>query len=187
LDALGADFYTGNCHKWMLAPKGAAFLYARPEVQHLVQPLVVSWGYHPTPAASSGCQFVDYLSWSGTKDPAAALTVPAAIDFMHLHDWVNVRQTCHVRLRQVLQGVSDLFGLPTLYPLDSDLYGQMGAAQLPNHTNIAQVKTALIDRFGVEVPLVAWNDKKLVRISVQIYNTDEDVQALLTGLKQLLT
>ncbi|MGE5250447.1 MAG: aminotransferase class V-fold PLP-dependent enzyme, partial [Bacteroidota bacterium] len=77
LDQLGADFYGGNLHKWLCAPKGAGFLYARPEVQHLLKPLVVSWGYESE--KPSGSTFIDHYEWWGTRDPAAFLSVPAAI------------------------------------------------------------------------------------------------------------
>lgn len=79
LQVLGADVVFGNCHKWLLSPKGAAFLYARREVQPQVEPLIVSWCYHATPTTTSGSQFIDYLQWTGTKDPVAALSVPSAI------------------------------------------------------------------------------------------------------------
>ena len=93
LSALQADFYTGNCHKWMLSPKGAGFLYARPEVQDLVEPLIVSWGYQSCTNPPKESRFIDLLQWSGTKDPAAALSVPAAIDFMRQHHWDEVQRS----------------------------------------------------------------------------------------------
>ena len=85
LHALGADFYSSNCHKWLMSPKGSAFLYARRDVQHLVEPLVVSWGWqseHPTAS-----RFIDEQEWQGTRDIAAYLSVPAAIQFFRDHDW----------------------------------------------------------------------------------------------------
>ena len=78
LDALGADIYAGNCHKWLCAPKGAGFLWARPEHQRWIEPLVISWGY------GDDRTFADRHGWQGTRDPAAALTVPAAIE-AHAH------------------------------------------------------------------------------------------------------
>jgi isopenicillin-N epimerase len=75
LQALGADIYTGACHKWLLAPKGAAFLYARREIQHWMDPLVISWGYESEHPSSS--QFIDYHEWQGTRDLAAFLSVPS--------------------------------------------------------------------------------------------------------------
>jgi isopenicillin-N epimerase len=185
LQALGADVLFGNCHKWMLAPKGAAFLYVRRELQDLIQPLIVSWGTHPTPDIASGSRFVDILQWTGTRDPAAALTVPDAIRFMEDHRWEEVRCESHALLRHAIERVCDLTGLPPLYPLDSDFYSQMGIAPLPP-SDLAVLKSRLYDEFRVEVPLIQWQDRQFVRISIQGYNTRADVDALLHALGVLL-
>jgi len=182
LEAVGADFYTGNCHKWMLSPKGAAFLYARPEVQRLIEPLVVSWGYRNR----TGSPLVDYLQWTGTHDPAAALTVPSAIRFMEEQHWDEVRRICHERLRWTVERVCALSGKNPLYPLDSDLYHQMAIAPLPETTDLQRLKERLYEEFQVEVPLIEWNGNKFLRVSVQGYNTQEDVEALCQGLEALL-
>jgi isopenicillin-N epimerase len=186
LVTIGADFYTGNCHKWMMAPKGAAFLYARREVQHLVEPLIVSWGTHATPVTTSGSQFIDYLQCTGTKDPAAALAVPAAIQFMHAHNWDGVRRECHSLLRQAIQRICELTGLPSLYPLDSDFYAQMGIAPLPSNVDAVLLKKRLYNVYKIEVPLIEWNGQKFIRISVQGYNTQQDVDALVEAMEALL-
>jgi isopenicillin-N epimerase len=185
LQALGADILFGNCHKWMLAPKGAGFLYVRHEVQDLIHPLVVSWGYHPTPDIASGSRFIDILQWTGTKDPAAVLAVPTAIQFMQEHHWEEVRCHCHNLLREAIQQICDLTGQPPLYPLDSDFYSQMGIAPLPN-SDLVALKSRLYLEFRVEVPLLQWQDRHFVRISIQGYNSAEDVEALVNGLKVLL-
>jgi isopenicillin-N epimerase len=186
MQAIGADFYLGNCHKWMLSPKGAGFLFARPEVQHCIEPLVVSWGYHATPQKTCGSQFLDYLTWSGTQDPAARLSVPAAIQFMQENNWEQVQSGCKSLLRTALERIAELVDQPPLYPLDSALYRQMAAASLPADTDIAVLKTRLYDELRVEVPMTEWNGRKFVRISVQGYNTQEDMDALVGGLKMLL-
>ena len=186
LQAIGADFYTGNTHKWMLNAKGAAFLYARRDVQHLVEPLVVSWGYGNDPQFGSGSRFIDLLQWTGTYDPAAYLTTPDAIRFMREHDWDSVRRDCHALLRDAVERVCELTGLPALYPLASNLYAQMAIAPLPDGVDSVVLKSRLYDEFAVEVPLIQWQDKKFVRISVQAYNTREDIDALLAGLRVLL-
>ncbi len=183
LDDTGADFYTGNCHKWMLSPKGAGFLYARPALQSMIEPLVVSWGYHAAAQSSRGSQFLDYLGWSGTRDPAAYLSVPAAIRFMQEHDWEAVRRQCHALLQKYLERICALFQMEPLYPLESELYHQMGIAPLPADTDITALKTRLYDHYRVEVPFTAWNGHKFVRISVQGYNTADDLDALVEGLK----
>jgi len=185
LRLLGADILFGNCHKWMLAPKGAAFLHVRREIQNLINPLIVSWGTNPTPDIATGSRFIDILQWTGTKDPTAALTVPTAIKFMKDHDWEHVRYQCHSLLRQAMERICDLTKLPSLYPLDSDFYSQMGIAPLPK-SDLAILKSRLYDEYQVEVPLIQWQDKQFIRISIQGYNTQDDVDSLVVALKILL-
>lgn len=185
LQKLGADVVTGNCHKWMMSAKGAAFLYVKREQQHLVEPLIVSWGYHPTTVSTTGSRFIDLLQWTGTKDPAASLTIPAAIKFMKNHHWDEVRRECHLLLKEGISQICDLVKMPPLYPLDTDLYFQMGIAPLPR-CNIEVLKQRLYDDFRVEVPLIQWQDRQFMRVSVQGYNTSDDINALINALATLL-
>jgi isopenicillin-N epimerase len=185
LQSLDADILFGNCHKWMLSPKGAGFLYVRREVQPMMDPFIVSWGTNPTPEIATGSRFIDILQWTGTKDPAAALSVPAAIQFMKDHNWDEVRGQCHSLLRQAIERVCDLSDRLPPYPLDSDFYGQMGIAPLP-FSDLLILKSRLYDEYQIEVPLVQWQDRQFVRISIQGYNTQEDVDALVNALKMLL-
>ena len=185
LQALGADFVTGNCHKWMLNVKGAGFLYARREVQPLIQPLIVSWGYDPTPETTTGSAFIDLLQWTGTSNPMAALTVPTAIRFMRDQAWDMVRTECHALLRLAIEKICELTDLPPPYPLDSECYSQMGIAPLPP-SNFPALKKRLYDEYRVEVPLTQWRDRQFVRISVQGYNTRSDIDALVEALRLLL-
>lgn len=185
LASLNADIVFGNCHKWMMAPKGAGFLYVRRELQSRIEPFVVSWGTHSTPETTNGSRFIDILQWTGTNDPAAALAVPAAIRFMLDHDWDSVRRSCHALLGETLERISALTDLPPAYPFDSDFYAQMAVAPLPN-VDATALKRMLYDEFMVEVPITAWHDKFFVRVSLQGYNTREDTDALVAGLKELL-
>jgi isopenicillin-N epimerase len=185
MQKLGADVVTGNCHKWMMSAKGAAFLYMKREQQHLVEPLIVSWGYHPTTASTTGSRFIDLLQWTGTKDPSAALTVPAALKFMQDHDWEEVRKECHLLLKEGIRKICDLVKMPPLNPLDSDLYFQMGIAPIPR-CNLEILKQRLYDEYRVEVPLIQWQDRQFVRISLQGYNTREEVNTLVKALEILL-
>ena len=185
LQALGADIVFGNCHKWMLAPKGSAFLYMRREVQHLIEPLIVSWGYNPTPEIATHSRFIDLLQWTGTKDPSAALAVPAAIQFMEENDWERVRYRCHLLLLQAIKRIGKLTGLPPVIPLDSVFIGQMGVVPLPV-LDPSVLKSRLYDEYKIEVPVVQWKDKLFIRISVQAYNDQADIDALLRALTILL-
>lgn len=185
LQKLGTDAVTGNCHKWMMSAKGAAFLYVKKEAQPLVEPLIVSWGYNPTPATTTGSRFIDLLQWTGTRDPSAALTVPAALQFMQDHHWDDVRRECHLLLNEGIEQICELTKLQPLYPLDSDLYFQMGIAPLPK-CNIEVLKQRLYNEYRIEVPLILWQEQQFVRISVQGYNTSEDINALVRALAVLL-
>ena len=185
LQKLNADMVFGNAHKWLLNVKGSAFLYVRRELQPLIEPLIVSWGYHPTPEIATGSRFIDLLQWTGTKDPTAALTIPNAIQFMKDHDWDSVRCECHRLLRQTIERICDLTQLPPLYPLDSDFYGQMGIAQLPS-SNLPLLKYRLYNEYKVEVPLTEWGNRQFIRVSIQGYNTQEDVDMLVHVLEVLL-
>ncbi len=183
LPALGADFYGGNLHKWLCAPKGAGFLYARPEVQALLKPLVVSWGYESdTP---SGSTFIDHHEWWGTRDIAAFLSVPAAIRFQAEHDWPAVRARCHELLRRALGSIGQLTGLQGLHPDDS-WYIQVASTPLPAVTDTNQLKARLYDEYRVEVPLIEWNGLKLLRVSMQAYNDQQDADRLIEALSRLL-
>jgi isopenicillin-N epimerase len=198
LTALGVDFYTGNCHKWLCSPPGSAFLYARHEAQHLIEPLVVSWGWEDRPDGSGAPvrSFVAENEWQGTRDPAAYLSVPAAIRFQAEHDWPRVRAECHELLRKARRRIEELTGLPPICP-DVDLrgledlgglhawYAQMAAFPLPT-CDAGLLQRRLYDEYRVEVPIVEWGGKQFVRVSVQGYNTADDLEALAGALENLL-
>jgi isopenicillin-N epimerase len=183
LDALGADFYVGNLHKWQCAPKGSGFIYARPEVQALIEPLVVSWGYesdHPGPS-----RLVDLVESLGTRDIAAFLAVPDAIQFMQDHNWSQVRRDCHQLAAWLRAQLCKFSGEEALYPDSTEWYSQMGTAPLPAGMDIHELASRLYQEYNIEVPIVGWKDHKLVRFSIQAYNTSEDAAALMSALKQI--
>ena len=165
LDSLGADVYAGDCHKWMCAPKGSAFLYAAPDAQKLIEPLIVSWDW------ADGAAFHELHRWQGTRDPSAFLAVPAAIDFLAEHDWPRVRERCHGLL-----AAADL-GLP---PLTED-FAQMRGYRV-EHDDPAALKRRLYDEHRIEVPIVETRAGWVLRVSVQAYNDAADLAALRDAL-----
>jgi isopenicillin-N epimerase len=183
LHALGADFYVGNCHKWMMSPKGAGFLYARREVQPLLQPLIVSWGAERQGA--SGSAFIDEHEFQGTRDVAACLTVPEAIRFMERHQWPQVRHRCHHLLRDAAEQIIELTGLTPLAPLTAEWHAQMCSLPLPP-CDALRLKQRLYDEYAIEVPIVTWQGRQFVRISIQGYNRQADVDALVRALRVLI-
>ncbi|GAP14752.1 selenocysteine lyase [Longilinea arvoryzae] len=184
LDALGADFYSGNLHKWLCAPKGSAFLYAAPRVQHLVEPLIVSWGWESENPGPS--RFVDILEWNGTRDLSPFLASPAAIDFQESHSWDEVRARCHRLAFDTQRRITQLTGLPALNGADDHWFAQMATSPLPDSTDIVALKARLYDAYHIEVPLTAWEGRKLIRYSYQAYNDENDRDALLAALADAL-
>lgn len=184
LDELGADFWSGNLHKWLMAPKGAGFLSARPEIQSLLKPLVVSWGYEAEIPGPS--RFIDQHEWMGTRDVSAFLAVPEAIRFQKEHAWEKVREACFELATLAQAQICALTGLAPLHLPAARTYRQMVAVPLPAETDLPTLKSRLYDEFRVEVPLTTWNGQKLIRVSVQGYNTQEDIEALVEALRVLL-
>lgn len=181
LDDLAADFYGGNLHKWLCAPKGAGFLYAHPDVQNLLKPLVVSWGYEAEIPGPS--KFIDQHEWTGTRDIAAFLSVPAAIAFQLDHDWEKVRLACHELARDVQERICMMFGSVPLS--DDSRFIQLVSVPLPDAIDLVGLKTRLYKDYRIEVPLILWNGLKLIRVSVQGYNTRQDVRKLFGALGEL--
>jgi len=186
LDEVGADFYTGNCHKWMLAPKGSGFLQVQPEVQELINPLVISWGWGGNPEFSSGSRFIDNLQWWGTHDPSAFLSVPSAIDFQKKHKWEQERENCHSLAIDTRNKIDSLTGMDPICPDSVEWINQMFINRLPEDTDIVVLKEALYNNFRIEVPIVVWNENKFIRVSIQAYNSLDDINALLNALEHLL-
>lgn len=144
LAALGADFYAGNCHKWLCAPKGAGFLYARPEARGRVSPAVVSWGVE-SPLAT-GDAFIDELEFVGTRDYAAALAVPAAIAYQAERGWPAVRARCHNLVRAARARLLAIPGMRAIHPDDDAWYTQMEAVELPPGTDVVALKGPAVRR-----------------------------------------
>ena len=185
LAALGADFYTGNCHKWLCAPKGSAFLHAQPAVQSLVEPLVVGWGWGPERQLRYGSDFLDYLQFLGTNDLSAYFAVADAIQFREAHQWEQVQAACHALLEEAMQGIAEITNLPSLYP-NPEAFSQMAIMPLPLLRDAQALKDQLYAQYKVEVPLTLWQERPFIRVSVQGYNTPSDIETLRQGLADLL-
>jgi isopenicillin-N epimerase len=184
LEDIGADFYGGNLHKWLCAPKGSGYLYAAAKVQQLLEPLIVSFGYEPEIPGPS--HLVDYYEYIGTRDLAPFLAVPSAIQFQEQHHWDIVRQETHALANECLARLTALTGLTGFYSPESSWFAQMVTIPLPGGTDVESLKTRLYEEYHIEVPMVTWQNKPFIRVSFQAYNTHQDVDALIGALKSLL-
>ncbi len=187
LDALGADFYAGNCHKWLMAPKGSAFLHVRRDLQAMINPMTISHGWsadRTAPGAFGNSRFIDMLEMQGTRDPAAILTVPAAIAFRRQHDWATVAQACRHLVQDTARRVSTLTGLPAL---SSPEFCAPQMVSMPvTQCDSPTLQRALMARFAIEIPCFNWQDRTIVRVSAQGYNTQKHMDHLVTALTDLL-
>ena len=193
LAALGAAYYTGNLHKWCCAPKGSAFLYVREDRRADVRPLVVSHGANSTRTDRSR-YFLEF-DWTGTFDPTAWLSVPAALDFMgglFPGGWPELMARNHALAREARDILAEALGVAP--PAPDAMLGSMAALPLPDgkaRTAAALYGDPLQDELfarGIEVPIVPWPrpPRRLVRVSAQAYNEAAEYRRLAAALRDLL-
>lgn len=178
LEAMGADYYTGNGHKWLCSPKGSAFLYAAEGREELLEPLVVSHGWA---RPRHGSRFLDNFTWTGTIDPAAYISVGAAVRFQRENDWPAVRAACHALARQTRDRINAMTGLDSVCPDSTEWYSQMCTVRIPDHS-WESLRDSLWPDYRIEIPAPNWNDQPMVRISIQAYNTPEDLDRLVEAI-----
>jgi len=173
LEKLGADFYAGNCHKWLCAPKGAGFLHVRREWQERVGGPIVSWGY------AKPATFISRTEQQGTRDAAAYLAIPEAIAFQRAHD---VRERCVALARRARRELCALLGTEPFVP--DEAIRQMATVQLP--VADPDLSRRLFDGHRIEIPTMGPRRDDLLRVSIAAYTVWEDVERLLDALPSAL-
>jgi isopenicillin-N epimerase len=175
LARLGADFWVGNMHKWVSAPKASAVLHVGPQWRDTLRPLVASHGldlgYQPA------------FDWTGTRDPTAILAVPAALDFFDRAGWPDVRRHNNDLARRGAELVAGRIG--TSYPHVDGLAAAMRLVPLPTTLTEAEARvleTRLLAEHGVVVPVTSHGGWRWLRVSAQLYNTLEDCERLADAL-----
>ena len=177
LPALGADWYTGNCHKWLFAPRGCAFLWSRRDRRSEVHPLPISHGY--------GKGFTEEFDWPGTRDFSAWLAAPAGVRFLHELGPAAVRRYCHQLAVSAAEGVAHAWAQPLAGP--AGLHGSMMAIRLPEAWQHAgatrdtarRLQSEFMDRHRIAVAIMAIDGALWARISAQVYNSPGDYDRLI--------
>ncbi len=179
LRALGADFYTASCHKWLSAPLGSGFLYVARPWQDQVRPPQLSWGLLLPDRPQ---QWWEEFVWTGTRDPSAYLCVPAAIRFLERVGLEAFRARTHALAQYARQQLVDLFGTQPLVPDSPDWYTAMAHVPLPPGPG-RPLQNRLWEQYGIEVPIVEFQGNRYVRVSCHLYNTPAHVDRLTMALK----
>ena len=178
---LGCDFYTGACHKWLCAPKGSSFLFVKKEHQDWVKPVVVSWGKDGDDPSPS--EFIQNFQWQGTRDMSAFLTIPTAINF-YIKEIRPYQESC----KKIIQDTYSEF--PSVLNTEPISAGREWLAQLVAHPlpkNIpSNLKKRLWEEYQIEIPVFEWSGQEFVRVSIQVYNTQKDVDLLMSALRSLI-
>tara|TARA_B100000700_G_C14984952_1_gene828353 strand:+ start:292 stop:1437 length:1146 start_codon:yes stop_codon:yes gene_type:complete len=176
---INPDIYVGACHKWMLSPKGASFIYAKKDIQKILKPLVISWGWESDIPGES--PFLDHHQWQGTNDISQYLVIPFTIDFLKNNKWEKVSNDCRDLNLESRRRLLKLFNEEILCENSYDWIGQMSSFIIPD-CNIADLYEYLKSK-NIEVPIMEWNNRKILRISIQAYNDDNDITRLIKYLK----
>lgn len=179
LTALGADYWVGNCHKWLFAPKGCAVLYVAREHRAALHPLVISHGY--------GGGLTEEFDWTGTKDPTPWLSVEAALDFVQRQGGHDRIRAHNVALRAAgARTLEREVGLMEAAP--ATMLAALETRPLPNKlgTDHLLLSRRMWEEHGVEAVVVPFDGRLWVRISAQIYNTPDDYERLAAALLERL-
>jgi len=196
LRSLKAAYYTGNCHKWLCAPKGAAFLVVRPDRQADVRPLAISHGANSPRGDRSRYQLE--FGYTGTDDPTPFLCVPEAIRFLESL-FENGILELQERNRTTVLAARDILcrTLGREPPCPDSMLGSLAAVLLPDGSSSSPgsplycdpLQDQLLDRYRIEVPIVPFpqSPKRVLRVSAQVYNRVEQYQQLANALKELLS
>jgi isopenicillin-N epimerase len=196
LHAIGAAYYTGNLHKWCCAPKGAAFLHVRRDRQARVRPWTISHGANSPREDRS--RFRLEFDWTGTSDPTAALSVPAALRFVASlvpGGWPAVMARNRALALEARQEIVTALGAKL--PCPDAMIGTLAALELPDARTITPpasslytepLHRALEERHRIQVPIVPWPEppRRLVRISAHLYNRIDEYRRLGAALRDEL-
>ncbi len=179
IEKLDPDIYTGTCHKWLLCPKGTSFLYVKKNIQNLIEPLIVSWGYDNSDYLRT--PFQNNHLWQGTQDISKFLTIPKAIKFREDYNWVAVSERNKKMILDFRNEIHNKFEIPPLFESNPETWlGQMFSFPITNKINESEkIKSVLINKYKIEIPVFEWSRQLYLRISINGYNSERDMHKLM--------
>jgi isopenicillin-N epimerase len=192
LDAIDADFYGANCHKWLLAPTGSGFLYLGRGNEDRLSPLQVSWGWRPDRGRlderdeNGATPRLRYYEFEGTRDICPWLAIPAALDFQVALGFDVIRRYNATLVDHVRARFGRLSGLAPATPCHPELHGFMTAFRLPPTVDAVHWRKVLWERHRIEVPIVERPEGLLIRVSTHFYNTVDEIERVANAVESLL-
>jgi isopenicillin-N epimerase len=208
LDRLGAAYYAGNLHKWVCAPKGAAFMHVRRDRQPGIRPGTISHGANSPVGARS--RFRLEFDWQGTLDPTAWLSVPAALAFVGglvEGGWPGAMARTHALALEAREALTSMLGdggaatpdamLGSMTAVTMPVDGPLGGPPMADQSSPLDadpLQTVLFDRYGIELPIVGWPVpavestepiRRVLRVSAALYNDRADIERLVAALDEM--
>ncbi len=171
LQVIAADFYTSNCHKWLLTPKGTGFLYVHPSQRETFEPLVISWAEINEPSFA-----LRHEMW-GTRDMAGFLCIPAALEFRRAHNWAEVSEASRQIVYRYRKQFSTSFGSDLI--CDESWLAQMASVLLPEATDPLKLWHYLWEEHRIEAMITKWQDQPILRLGFNGYNASTELDELL--------
>lgn len=183
VDAIGADAYAANLHKWCCAPKGSAFITVRDGLEASVHPLATSHDY--------GRGFAPEFDWQGTRDVTAWLATPCALDYFARVGWPALRRRNHEMAAWSQRELCDRWQVEPLSPLDGSMLASMAAVRIPEggeskFESPAALQAALYERHRIEIPVIDWKGRWHVRVSCHLHTTPDLLERLDEGVREVL-
>lgn len=196
IEALGAAYYTANCHKWMCAPKTAAFLWVRNDKKENIRPLTISHGANSKRTDRSGFQIE--FAWMGTRDPTAILSVPRVLEYLEgllPGGWPEIMDRNRHLALAARKLLCDTCNIP--FPCPDSMIGSMVSIPLVDSREdfvpqsplfLDYLQDELMERCNIEIPVIPWPafPKRLIRLSAQLYNCLPQYDLLTEGIQELV-
>ncbi len=186
VEALNPTYYTGNLHKWVCAPSGAAMLWVRPDRQTEIHPTVISHFF--------GQGLAEEFAWQGTRDLSAWLAVPEAIRQMDElagpEGWSRIRLHNNQLAKWAHEMLCENWKVKPISPADGSMLRSMTSVTLPDeatrrYENVDEFQLKLYDDFRIEVPVYDCTDRWVIRSSCQVYNTPDQYEHLARAVTAL--
>ena len=177
----------------MCAPKGVSFLYAKDSLRDSIEPLVVSWGWRDE-MLNEKSKYINNHQWQGTNDLSAYLTIPKVIRFLNQNNWNDIATECHNLILYVKNQFNIDKSLCSPTSNNDKHLGQMLSFQLDennkisiavkeNPSKIVELQKTIFKQSNIHIPIIYWNGSVFMRVSIQAYNTKDDINKMFDMLE----